>query len=74
MTLFILQFEGELYSDEKINFRGFLIEVGTANEVSEKEVAIGEFIKLDTSIQKHVCGKVLVLYLSNKVSVKSQYN
>ncbi|XP_060551482.1 putative defense protein 3 isoform X1 [Ruditapes philippinarum] len=63
---------GELYSAENIKFRGFLIEVGTAQDVSEKEEGVGEFINLDTGIQKHVCGKAGITHINNqdKLSVK----
>ncbi|KAL4224073.1 DOMON domain-containing protein frrs1L [Mactra antiquata] len=48
---------GELYSAQNLTFRGFLIEVGTASTASEKEEGVGEFINIDSSIQRHACGK-----------------
>lgn len=57
---------GELYSAQNLTFRGFLIEVGTSIEVSQEEEGVGEFIKLDSSIQKHVCEKAGITHINNK--------
>lgn len=51
-------FPGYLYSAENLDFRGFLIRVGSQNSIPSKEEGVGEFISLDSSIQKHVCSKV----------------
>lgn len=51
-------FPGYLYSAENLDFRGFLIRVGSQNNIPNKEDGVGEFISLDSAIQKHVCGKV----------------
>ncbi|WAR09205.1 hypothetical protein MAR_019163 [Mya arenaria] len=35
---------------------GDTVTVGTQNSVDQEEEAVGEFVSLDSSIQKHVCG------------------
>ncbi|XP_045196276.1 putative defense protein [Mercenaria mercenaria] len=60
------EISGELYSADNMTFKGFLIEVGSAQEVSQKEEGVGEFISLDATLQKHVCGKAGLTHISNK--------
>ena len=48
---------GELYGPNEM-LKGFLIECGPENTVGESETSVGQFVALDSSIQKHVCGQV----------------
>ncbi|XP_053404447.1 ferric-chelate reductase 1-like [Mercenaria mercenaria] len=59
------EISGELYSADNMTFKGFLIEVGTAQVVSEKEESVGEFINLDNTVQKHVCEKGGITHINN---------
>ncbi|KAH3826493.1 putative defense protein 3 [Dreissena polymorpha] len=56
--------QGTLYAPGQM-FKGFLIEVGAENDVSSEETAVGEFINLDASIEKHVCGTAAVTHINN---------
>ncbi|XP_052807750.1 putative defense protein 3 [Mya arenaria] len=67
---------GELYGPAGSDgmFKGFLIEVGTQNSVDQEEEAVGEFVSLDSSIQKHVCGNAAITHINNKEKTRVSFS